>query len=107
MDDYWLRFVYAALAGGGIAVLFARQVAHWTDQDPWVIRVVGYGLLALGVVGIAALVSPVTALKIAGVAAVICPTMAWMDIVAERKEAQMAQERMDKFIRKRSRQPRA
>lgn len=98
MEQYILRFVFAALAAGGVGIFTARIVSHWTDQDPWTIRIACYVLIALGIVGLAACLSPIAALKAFGIAIVLCPIMAWIDVVAERKEAELAEERMQRFV---------
>lgn len=101
MEEYWLRFAFAAVAGGALAVLGARMVAHYIDQDPWVVRITGYCLLTLGIVGVGACWNLSAAIKILLVAVVVCPLLAWFDVVSERKETDMAAERMQRFLNKR------
>jgi hypothetical protein len=98
MEQYFLRFAFSALAAGAFGVLGARLIAHYMDQDPWLVRVVAYFLLALGIVGVGACLSLAVALKLLGAAALLCPAMAWVDAMTERQEEKVATERMEKLI---------
>lgn len=98
MQDYFMRGVITLLAAGALGVLFARQVAHWTDWYTSTVRFLAYSALAVGIVGLAILGSVMAAVKLLAVALVVCPIMAWVDAVCERKEAELADEKAQKFF---------